>query len=67
MALTKPTPIRSDIPTKEVQEEAKTGEMVRINFEVDKATRQHWKTEAVKRGQPLAEMLRTAMHEYLSK
>lgn len=56
--------VRKDVPVKEV---ADTGEKVRVNFEVDKATRQRWKAEAVRRDVALSDMLRAAMDEYLSK
>ena len=47
MALTKPTPIRNDIPVQEVAFKEHS-EMVRVNFEVEKATRSAWKAEAVR-------------------
>jgi hypothetical protein len=63
--ITKPLEaVRKDVPIKEV---ADTGEKVRVNFEVDKATRTRWKTEALSRDVPLADLLRSAMDEYLSK
>lgn len=56
--------VRADVPVAEV---AEAGEKVRVNFEVDKAVRQRWKAEALKRDKPLAGLLREAMDEYLSK
>lgn len=56
--------VRADVPVSEV---AQSGEKVRVNFEVDKATRHRWKAEALKRDKPLADLLREAMDEYLSK
>ena len=66
MALTKPTPIRNDIPVLEVASKEQS-EMVRVNFEVEKTTRSAWKAEAARRDVPLADLLRNAMSEYLSK
>ena len=66
MALTKPTPIRNDIPVLEVASKEQS-EMVRVNFEVEKTTRSAWKAEAARRDVPLADLLRNAMVEYLSK
>lgn len=66
MALTKPTPIRSDIPVQEVAPKEQS-ELVRVNFEVEKATRSAWKAEAARRDMPLADLLKSAMFEYLSK
>jgi hypothetical protein len=66
MALTKPTPIRNDIPVLEVASKEQS-EMVRVNFEVEKTTRSAWKAEAARRDVPLADLLRNAMIEYLSK
>ena len=52
MALTKPTPIRNDIPVQEVAFKEQS-EMVRVNFEVEKATRSAWKAEGFCRSKGL--------------
>ena len=66
MALTtKPlNKVRKDVPVMEVAEQS---EKVRVNFEVEKSVRAAWRTEALRRGVPLADLLRNAMNEYLSK
>ena len=48
-------------------EVAEQSEKVRVNFEVEKSVRAAWRTEALRRGVPLADLLRNAMDEYLSK
>jgi hypothetical protein len=65
MALTAKSPekVRKDIPLKAIEQ----GMRVRINFEVAEATRKRWKTAAIERDTTLAELVETAVNEYLSK
>lgn len=55
--------VRADVPVGEVA----TGEQVRFNVIIDKATRKEWKTAAAERDTTVADMLRQAMIEYLRK
>ena len=58
--------VRKDVPVQEVVE-AKPEKMARVNFEVPPEVRTAWRAEALRRGKPLSELLRSAMDEYLSK
>lgn len=55
--------VRSTVPVEQVA----TGEQVRFNLIIDKATRKEWKTAAAERETTVADMLRAAMNEYLKK
>jgi hypothetical protein len=55
--------VRADVPVDEVA----TGEQVRFNVIIDKATRKAWKTAAAERDTTVADMLRQAMIDYLRK
>lgn len=55
--------VRVDVPVGEVA----TGEQVRFNVIIDKATRKAWKTAAAERDTTVADMLRQAMADYLKK
>lgn len=55
--------VRADVPVDEVV----TGEQVRFNLIIDKATRREWKTAAAARDTTVADLLRQAMTEYLKK
>lgn len=66
MALTvKPlNKVRESVPVKEVVLSSQT-ELVRVNLEVEKETRQHWRMEAIKRGLSLKELIQQAMESHL--
>jgi hypothetical protein len=57
--------VRADVPVQEVADSAPGGELVRVAFAVDKATRKAWQFEALERDTTLSEMMREAMREYL--
>ena len=66
MALTvKPlNKVRGSVPVKEVSKPS-PAELVRVNIEVEKETRQHWRMEAIKRGLSLKELIQQAMDSHL--
>ena len=66
MALTvKPlNKVRESVPVKEVAKPSQA-ELVRVNLEVEKETRQHWRMEAIKRGLSLKEQIQQAMELHL--
>lgn len=66
MALTvKPlNKVRESIPVKEVSKPSQA-ELVRVNLEVEKETRQHWRMEAIKRGLSLKELIQQAMESHI--
>lgn len=66
MALTvKPlNKVRESVPVKEVAKPSQA-ELVRVNLEVEKETRQHWRMEAIKRGLSLKELIQQAMELHL--
>lgn len=56
--------VRKNVPVREVAKSSQE-ELVRVNFEVEKETRQRWRTEAVQRGISLRELIQNAMERYL--
>ena len=66
MALTvKPlNKVRESVPVKEVAQPSQA-KLVRVNLEVEKETRQHWRMEAIKRGLSLKELIQQAMESHL--
>ncbi len=66
MALTvKPlNKVRESVPVKEVAKPSQA-ELVRVNLEVEKETRQNWRMEAIKRGLSLKELIQQAMESHL--
>ena len=66
MALTvKPlNKVRESVPVKEVAKPSQA-ELVRVNLEVEKETRQHWRMEAIKRGLSLKELIQHAMESHI--
>lgn len=56
--------VRESVPVKEVSNHSQ-GELVRVNLEVEKETRQQWRIEAIKRGLSLKELIRQAMDSHL--
>lgn len=56
--------VRKNVPVREVANSSQE-ELVRVNIEVEKETRQRWRTEAVQRGISLREMIQNAMERYL--
>ena len=58
--------VRADVPVQEVADSAPSGDLVRVAFAVDKATRKAWQLEALERDTTLSEMMREAMREYLA-
>lgn len=59
--------VRADVPVQDVAEAtpAPGGELVRVAFAVDKATRKAWQFEALARDTTVSDMMREAMQEYL--
>ena len=66
MALTvKPlNKVLESVPVKEVAKPSQA-ELVRVNLEVEKEIRQHWRMEAIKRGLSLKELIQQAMESHL--
>ena len=66
MALTvKPlNKVRESVPVKEVAKPSQA-ELVRVNLEVEKEIRQHWRMEAIKRGLSLKELIQQAMESHI--
>jgi calcineurin-like phosphoesterase len=56
--------VRKNVPVREVAKSSQE-ELVRVNIEVEKETRQRWRTEAVQRGISLRELIQNAMERYL--
>lgn len=56
--------VRKNVPVREVANSS-LEELVRVNIEVEKETRQRWRTEAVQRGISLRELIQNAMERYL--
>ncbi len=56
--------VRKNVPVREVAKSSQD-ELVRVNIEVEKETRQRWRTEAVQRGISLRELIQNAMERYL--
>ena len=55
--------VRPDVPVHLVA----ASEQVKMTFNVDKATRQRWKTEAAKRDTTVTDLIMQAMDGYLNK
>lgn len=68
MALTvKPlNKVRESVPVKEVTKPSQA-ELVRVNIEVEKETRQHWRMEAIKRGISLKELIYQSVEFYINE
>lgn len=56
--------VRKNVPVREVAKSSQE-ELVRVNIEVEKETRQRWRTEAVQRGISLRELIQNAMERHL--
>ena len=56
--------VRKNVPVREVAKPSQE-ELVRVNIEVEKETRQRWRTEAVQRGISLRELIQNAMERHL--
>lgn len=56
--------VRKNVPVREVAKSSQE-DLVRVNIEVEKETRQRWRTEAVQRGISLRELIQNAMERYL--
>lgn len=56
--------VRKNVPVREVAKPSQEA-LVRINIEVEKETRQRWRTEAVQRGISLRELIQKAMERYV--
>lgn len=56
--------VRKNVPVREVANSSQE-ELVRVNIEVEKETRQRWRTEAVQRGISLRELIQNAMERHL--
>lgn len=56
--------VRKNVPVREVAK-ASQEELVRVNLEVEKETRQRWRTEALQRGLSLKELIQEAVERYV--
>jgi len=56
--------VRKNVPVREVAKSSQEA-LVRVNIEVEKETRQRWRTEAVQRGISLRELIQNAMERYV--
>lgn len=56
--------VRKTVPVREVANPSKD-ELVRVNIEVDKVTRQRWRAEALQRGISLKELIQEAMENHI--
>ena len=56
--------VRKNIPVREVAKPSQE-ELVRVNIEVEKETRQRWRTEALQRGLSLKELIQDAVERYV--
>lgn len=56
--------VRKNVPVREVVNPSQEA-LVRVNIEVEKETRQRWRTEAVQRGISLRELIQNAMERYV--
>ncbi len=56
--------VRKNVPVREVAKPSQEA-LVRVNIEVEKETRQRWRTEAVQRGISLRELIQKAMERYV--
>ena len=56
--------VRKNVPVREVAKSSQEA-LVRVNIEVEKETRQRWRTEAVQRGLSLRELIQEAVERYL--
>ena len=59
--------VRADVPVEKVAATADGADMVRVNLVVPKETRTAWRSEALKRDMPLAELIRKAMKQYINE
>lgn len=57
--------VRKSIPTREVANPSLDC-LVRVNIEVDKETRLRWRTEAMKRGVSLKELIQQAVESHIN-
>lgn len=56
--------VRKDVPIQEVAKPLIV-DLVRVNLEVEKETRQRWRTEAIKRGLSLKELIQQAVEAHI--
>lgn len=56
--------VRKNVPIREVAKPS-LEELVRVNIEVEKETRQRWRTEALQRGLSLKELIQEAVERYV--
>jgi len=56
--------VRKNVPVREVATPLQD-ELVRVNIEVEKETRQRWRTEALQRGLSLKELIQEAVERYV--
>lgn len=58
--------VRKSVPTQEVAKPSLNG-LVRVNIEVDKGTRLRWRTEAIRRGVSLKELIQQAVESHINE
>lgn len=56
--------VRKNVPVREVVKPSQE-ELVRVNIEVEKETRQRWRTEALQRGLSLRELIQESVERYV--
>lgn len=56
--------VRADVPVEKVMSSINSGDIVRVNLPVAKATRTAWRAEALRRDISMAELIRQAMKHY---
>lgn len=56
--------VRKNVPVREVTKPSQE-ELVRVNIEVEKETRQRWRTEALQRGISLRDLIQEAVERYV--
>lgn len=56
--------VRKSIPVKEVAKPS-PADLVRVNLQVDKQTRLRWRTEAMKRGLSLKDLIQQAVESHI--
>lgn len=56
--------VRKNVPVQEIAKSS-SEELVRVNLEVAKETRQRWRTEALKRGLSLKELVQQAVELHI--
>ena len=56
--------VRKSVPVQDIAK-ASAEDLVRVNIEVDKETRLRWRTEAIKRGMSLKELIQQSVEAHI--